>query len=126
MNHPPIQNCKFEFDCPREFAKLETTDDPNVRFCQHCSCHVYHCNTLRELAKHSQAGHCVSLAIKPCDPSNTRHGDRVRITSGTFENFDAEIEEVDPQQNSASIMVNIFGRVAPIWVPLDTLGHLAE
>jgi transcription antitermination factor NusG len=126
MKTMPIQNCNFEVDCPRHFDQLAETSDPNMRFCDKCSRHVYRCNSLQELTHHSQAGHCVSLVCKPCTDQNTRPGDVVRITSGVFENFDATIESLDKLSRSAEIIVRIIGRVTPMWVSLDTLGHIDD
>lgn len=119
----PIQNCTFEFDCPRDYEKLSKTDDPDVRFCSECSCNVYRCKSLDELAEHSQSGRCVSLLLAPCTTDNTKDGDIVRITTGTFESFKATIQSVDHKNDLAEIMVHIFGRVTPFSVPLDTLVH---
>jgi hypothetical protein len=64
-----IQNCtwKFEFQCPRQWAQLVTTDDPLVRTCGACLKDVYLCRTPDEVPDHARLGHCV--AIVPDEPN---------------------------------------------------------
>lgn len=124
--HLPIQNCSFEFECPRDYQRLAKTEDANIRFCSACSCNVYRCCSLDELAEHSQAGRCVSLVVTPCTSDNAKVGDIVRITSGTFEGFDATIESLDREQEAAEVMVHVFGRVRPTPAPFNTLAHAKQ
>ena len=41
-------------------------------------------------------------------------GDRVRITEGTFENFEGEVEGIDEANGRVTVMINIFGRSTPV------------
>ncbi|HSQ23313.1 MAG TPA: KOW motif-containing protein [Pyrinomonadaceae bacterium] len=41
-------------------------------------------------------------------------GDMVRIRAGAFQNFRGRIEEVDKQQATLKVRVEIFGRPEPI------------
>lgn len=41
-------------------------------------------------------------------------GDHVKITEGTFENFEGQVEEVDVQKGKVKVNVTIFGRPTPI------------
>lgn len=126
MRTLPIQHCSFEFECPQDFSKLVETKDSSIRFCNQCQKNVYLCLTTADLVKHSQAGHCVSLAVRPCSATSLKRGDVVRITSGTFENFDASIENVDPEKDSAQVILHIFGRVTPMWMSTADLGIVAD
>lgn len=126
MSTQPIQNCRFEFQCPGSYSNLSETADPNVRFCSQCSTPVYRCTSLHELVAHTQAGHCVVLGVRRCSSENTRPGDVVHITSGTFENFEATIENIDAENDAAEVRVHVFGRVTPTWLPMETLGHVEE
>ena len=41
-------------------------------------------------------------------------GETVKITDGPFLNFNGVIEEVDPEKGKLKVLVNIFGRTAPV------------
>ena len=41
-------------------------------------------------------------------------GENIRITKGTFTNFQGEIIEVNPQQQRLKVLVSIFGRETPV------------
>jgi transcription termination/antitermination protein NusG len=41
-------------------------------------------------------------------------GDRVKITEGTFENFEGEVETIDKASGRVTVMINIFGRSTPV------------
>ncbi|MDD3774257.1 MAG: transcription termination/antitermination protein NusG [Patescibacteria group bacterium] len=43
-------------------------------------------------------------------------GDHVRITRGTFKDFDGVVEEVDESKGKVKILVNMFGRETPVEV----------
>src|ERR1035437_5151056 len=43
-----------------------------------------------------------------------KHGDHVRITRGTFKDFDGVVEEVDDSKGKIKILVNMFGRETPV------------
>ena len=43
-------------------------------------------------------------------------GETVKITDGPFLNFNGVIEEVDPEKGKLKVLVNIFGRTAPVEV----------
>jgi transcriptional antiterminator NusG len=50
------------------------------------------------------------------DSENYKPGDRVTITEGPFEDFDAVVDEVPTNQGLVRIMLNIFGQQVPIKV----------
>lgn len=50
--------------------------------------------------------------IKNVIPFN--QGDRVRIKEGTFENFEGDVDNIDPANGRVTIMINIFGRSTPV------------
>jgi transcriptional antiterminator NusG len=41
-------------------------------------------------------------------------GDRVKITEGTFENFEGDVENIDEANGRVTVMINIFGRSTPV------------
>ncbi|MBI1248216.1 transcription termination/antitermination factor NusG [bacterium] len=41
-------------------------------------------------------------------------GDHVRITEGTFENFEGDVHEIDHNNGHVKVMINIFGRSTPV------------
>lgn len=41
-------------------------------------------------------------------------GDRVKITEGTFENFEGDVEHIDETNGRVTVMINIFGRSTPV------------
>ncbi len=51
-------------------------------------------------------------AVKTAIPF--KHGDRVRIKEGMFENFEGDVEEIDEANGRVTVMINIFGRSTPV------------
>lgn len=43
-----------------------------------------------------------------------KKGDRVKIKSGHFENFDGVVDEVNAEKGSVRVVVTIFGRATPV------------
>ncbi|TWT33133.1 transcription termination/antitermination protein NusG [Blastopirellula retiformator] len=41
-------------------------------------------------------------------------GDHIRITEGTFENFEGDVEGIDETNGRVTVMINIFGRTTPV------------
>ncbi|MEX0712793.1 MAG: transcription termination/antitermination protein NusG, partial [Pirellulales bacterium] len=41
-------------------------------------------------------------------------GDRVKITEGTFENFEGDVDSIDQANGRVTVMINIFGRSTPV------------
>ena len=41
-------------------------------------------------------------------------GDRVKITEGTFESFEGDVEHIDETNGRVTVMINIFGRSTPV------------
>jgi len=41
-------------------------------------------------------------------------GDRVKITEGTFESFEGDVEHIDETSGRVTVMINIFGRSTPV------------
>ena len=40
--------------------------------------------------------------------------DRVKITEGTFENFEGDVDSIDQSNGRVTVMINIFGRSTPV------------
>ena len=45
-------------------------------------------------------------------------GDQVKITDGPFATFSGSVEEIDATKGKLRVMVQIFGRAAPVEVDL--------
>ena len=57
-------------------------------------------------------------AVKPDEAPRLKisfkKGDRVKITEGTFENFEGEVEQIDQANGRVTVMLSIFGRSTPV------------
>lgn len=63
---PLIENClAVEFECPRDWGSLATTENRNVRYCGSCAKRVFYCSTVADARRHAQRGHCVAVDIVP-------------------------------------------------------------
>jgi len=61
---PIIENClAFEFECPKEWGSLATTEKSNVRYCGACAKRVFYCGTVDEARRQAQRGNCVAVDI---------------------------------------------------------------
>lgn len=65
VSHPKLEACRmsFRFECPKQWAYLNPTDDAKVRFCDTCKENVHYCDTLQEAQSHAANDHCVALAL---------------------------------------------------------------
>jgi uncharacterized protein (TIGR02996 family) len=77
---PLVENClAVEFECPRDWGSLATTEFSDIRYCGACSKRVYYCNTIDEARKQAGRGNCVAVDIvqlrRPgdLDPETERH-----------------------------------------------------
>lgn len=70
ISRPAIENCDFSYLCPKQWEKLEATDQPTVRFCENCQKNVHYCTTVREARDLASEGHCVAV-----DPRQPRRPD---------------------------------------------------
>lgn len=43
-----------------------------------------------------------------------KKGDRVKIREGSFENFEGEVESIDEQKQTVTVLITIFGRSTPV------------
>jgi uncharacterized protein (TIGR02996 family) len=64
VSHPFLEECRLEFafECPKSWAKLEPTDQDNVRFCGECKKNVYYCDSIGEARNHAWNGDCVAVS----------------------------------------------------------------
>jgi len=44
-----VIHCSFEYECPLDWFKLATSDDPSIRHCGTCSKEVYFCRDVNQL-----------------------------------------------------------------------------
>jgi transcriptional antiterminator NusG len=50
-----------------------------------------------------------------------KKGDRVKIREGSFENFEGEVEAIDEQKQTITVLITIFGRSTPVDVEVWNL-----
>ena len=43
-----------------------------------------------------------------------KHGDRVRVKEGYFQNFEGDVDTIDQANGRVTVMINIFGRSTPV------------
>jgi transcriptional antiterminator NusG len=43
-----------------------------------------------------------------------KHGDRVRVKEGYFQNFEGDVDAIDQATGRVTVMINIFGRSTPV------------
>jgi uncharacterized protein (TIGR02996 family) len=69
LDRAAIELCefRFKFNCPRTWERLGLTENESVRFCEHCSRHVFYCRSLKQARRLADRGECVAL-----DPSIPR------------------------------------------------------
>ena len=60
-----IENCRsaFQFKCPKQWEKLQPTDDRAVRFCEECRQQVHYCDTITEARNHASNSDCIAVDI---------------------------------------------------------------
>jgi len=63
-----IENC-WAFRCLQQWAALQLTDNPQVRFCPTCQQPVYLCTSDRNFLERAQQGHCVAVPVLPTTPA---------------------------------------------------------
>jgi len=72
------------------------------------------------MAEHDIAG-MLAASVQSDEPPtlsglNFQKGDQVKITSGSFENFEGEVDLVDEKRGMVTVVVEIFGRSTPVEV----------
>lgn len=53
-------NCTLEFECPKDWFELESTNKAGVKFCNACQKNVYLCQTEDELHTAEENGQCIA------------------------------------------------------------------
>jgi hypothetical protein len=61
-----IQNCTINL-CPKEWTKLNKTENPHIRFCDHCQKTVHAVHSEEELLQMAQDQKCVMFVQKKDD-----------------------------------------------------------
>jgi uncharacterized protein (TIGR02996 family) len=61
---PLVENClAIEFECPKEWGTLATTERSSVRYCGACAKRVYYCATVEDARIHARRGDCVAVDV---------------------------------------------------------------
>ncbi len=72
------------------------------------------------MAEHDIAGMLAASTQAEEQPTlsgmNFSKGDHVKITSGSFENFEGEVDSLDEKRGMVTLIVEIFGRSTPVEV----------
>jgi uncharacterized protein (TIGR02996 family) len=71
-----VGNCaSFSLECPNKWEWLVATEEPLVRFCDHCRKHVHYCSSLSEAQRLAWEGKCVAIDSAMTDANlQTRDG----------------------------------------------------
>jgi uncharacterized protein (TIGR02996 family) len=104
VSKPGIENChfRFEFQCPKQWDKLQSTGDSAIRFCEMCRKNVYYCRTIGEARAHAYRGDCVAVDLRV----DRREGDlqfrRMLLGKVAYERRPAPPTEEDEPGNPPS------------------------
>lgn len=63
-------NCEFEYECPRNWFELSSTNKAGIKFCVECKKDVHLCITQDELTDAIKKGVCIAYFLDP--PLSTR------------------------------------------------------
>jgi uncharacterized protein (TIGR02996 family) len=65
VSRVPIENCElwFEFQCPKQWDKLQPTAEAGVRFCEVCQKNVHYSRTVNQARGHALQGRCVAVEL---------------------------------------------------------------
>jgi hypothetical protein len=53
--------CKFEFECPKQWAELHATENKRIKFCSTCNHEVYLASSQEEFNEYAVSGKCVAI-----------------------------------------------------------------
>ena len=72
------------------------------------------------MAEHDVAGMLAACEKSEEEPGlsglDLRKGDVVKITEGSFENFEGEVDSVDQRRGMVTVILEVFGRATPVEV----------
>jgi hypothetical protein len=60
-----LRNCEFAFKCTANWHALESTSEPDVKFCHDCNKEVYLVTKPKALMKAIQLNRCVAIESPP-------------------------------------------------------------
>jgi uncharacterized protein (TIGR02996 family) len=82
---PVVENClAVEFECPREWGALATTERSSVRYCGACAKRVFYCATVDEARRHAGRGNCVAVDVVQLRRPNDLDPEPRRMVMGGF------------------------------------------
>jgi hypothetical protein len=142
MDQARVKNCplSFAFQCPRQWDKLQPTDDPRTRFCPQCQTNVHYCRSAEEARQCAATGACVALDVqlvqsksapqasedmgfitlvagrleRPPLPPALTVGRQVAITEGALQGAEGEIESIRESRGTVTVRVVLLGRPATV------------
>lgn len=72
------------------------------------------------MAEHDVAGMLAACEKSEEEPGlsglDLRKGDVVKITEGSFENFEGEVDSIDQRRGMVTVILEVFGRATPVEV----------
>jgi hypothetical protein len=66
--------CEFSFKCPQQWALLQPTAVPTIRYCSACDREVHLALTEEDLRHHADGGQCVAVRVWPDAPKEAEVG----------------------------------------------------
>jgi transcription antitermination factor NusG len=52
-----------------------------------------------------------------------REGDAVQVTRGVFKGFDGTVQQIDENELKATLEIEVYGRSAPVELPVEYLAR---
>jgi hypothetical protein len=121
--------------CPvcGKYLQIEPSSPAGDAPCPHCGCLLWYVATDAGLLFFEKAALIADRLIESQrlprpraandddEDTDFRPGERLRITEGKFESYEAEFKGIDSKTGGALLSINIFGRETPLELPLGFL-----
>jgi len=80
-----IENCEFEFECPKKWANLDETNVKSVRYCSSCNRNVFLSVTTEQFTSKALKGRFVAIPIiNPPSTFDNRGNGNFSVGTGKF------------------------------------------
>jgi len=64
VSHPKLEACRaVKVKCPKQWARLTSTANSRVRFCESCEHHVRYCESIECARDHAARGNCIAVSL---------------------------------------------------------------
>jgi len=118
MEHPTITECD---DSQCVVAPFWLREAKSVQRCPLCHCNVYNCGA----GPDGPLWRRIAPAFETCRQPEISIGDWVHIVEGQYQGFNATIDDLNPADQIARIILHLIGGFFPFWIELRAL-HLIE